>query len=141
MNRYIVRLVSGGIKSPLARARLQRYVVVKEPAHVHEDEPIYEANNHEEDDDYDFYDDDLYDDFDDDPPLYAIGRIHGMTDDELIQEARRQCSIHDSAVDRCVEMGSPIIENAAARLNICSAECKRREIEWLWPDDYEGDGT
>jgi hypothetical protein len=79
------------------------------------------------------------DEYDDDPPLYTEGRISGMTNDELIREARRQCSIHDSAIDRCVEMGSWVIENAAARLDICSAECKRREIEWLWPDDYEDD--
>lgn len=91
----------------------------------------------EDDRDYD----DGYDFYEDDPPLYRDGRIAGMSNEELIQEARRQCSIHDSAVDRCVEMGSPIIENAAARLNICSAECKRREIEWLWPDDFEGDTT
>lgn len=89
-----------------------------------------------EPDDWDnsYYDDDDYED----PPLYAPGRIAAMSNDELIAEARRQCTIHDSAIDRCVEMGSPIIENAAARLNICSAECKRREIDWLWPDDYEG---
>ena len=89
----------------------------------------------EYDDDYDFYDDPY-----EDPPLYPEGRISAMTNDELIQEARRQCSIHDSAIDRCVEMGSPIIENAAARLDICSAECERRGIEWLWPDD-EGDAA
>jgi hypothetical protein len=90
----------------------------------------------DEDDDYDHYTD-YDDDFDDDPPLYAAGRISGMTNEELIREARRQCSIHDSAVDRCVAMGSPVIENAAARLNICTTECERRGIEWLWPDDYE----
>lgn len=145
MNRYIVRLVDGGFKSCLARARRQKYVVVRDLVpHDHRGETaISEVNGPEQDayddrDDYDFYDD--YDDYED-PPLYAVGRISGMTNDELIQEARRQCSIHDSAVDRCVEMGSPIIENAAARLNICSAECKRREIEWLWPDDYEGDAA
>lgn len=97
---------------------------------------IRDVNGWEEDDDYDRDTD--YDDYD--PPLYAQGRIQGMTDDELIREARRQCSIHDSAVDRCVEMGSPIIENAAARLNICSSECKRRGIEWLWPDDESQSG-
>lgn len=78
---------------------------------------------------------DYADDFDDDPPLYAAGRISGMTNEELIKEARRQCSIHDSAVDRCEEINSPTIETAAARLNICSAECERRKIEWLEPDD------
>ncbi len=57
-----------------------------------------------------------------------------MTNEQLIKEARLQCSIHDSAVDRCVAMGSPVIEKAAARLDICSAECKRRGIEWLWPE-------
>lgn len=142
MNRCIVRLVSGDLKSSLARARRQRYVVVKDLVLQNHSGETAIPNLREEDDDYDRdtdYDD--YDDYDDDPPLYAVGRISGMTNDELIQEARRQCSIHDRAVDRCVEMGSPIIENAAARLNICSAECKRREIEWLWPDDYEGDAA
>ena len=82
----------------------------------------------EEFDDRDYYDD--YDNYED-PPLYAEGHIKGMTNKELIREARRQCAIHDSAIDRCVEMGSPIIEYAAARLSVCSAECKRRGIEWL----------
>lgn len=85
-----------------------------------------------EDDDYDFYDDD-------DRPLYPEGVIVGMSNEELIKEANRQCSIHDSAVDRCEQINSPTIETAAGRLNICSAECERRGIEWLSIDDSEID--
>lgn len=72
-----------------------------------------------------------------DPPLYESWRIAAMTDAELIAEANRQCRIHDSAIDRCVEMGSPIIENAAGRLNICDVECDRRGIRWLDVSDEE----
>lgn len=80
------------------------------------------------------------------PSLYAPGRIEAMTDAQLITEANHQCLKHDEAVDRCEEINSPTIETAAARLNICSAECKRRGIEWLdlgdddsSPRQYGGD--
>jgi hypothetical protein len=84
--------------------------------------------------------DDGFDDYED-PPLYRAGRIAAMTDTQLVAEARRQCRIHDSAIDRCEPMGSLCIENAAGRLNICEAECKRRGIEWLWPTEAEGGDT
>lgn len=88
---------------------------------------------------YDDWDDDREEDEYDDPPLYAPGRIEAMTDEELIREANRQCLIHDRAVDRCEAINSPTIETAAGRLDICSAECKRRGIEWLDMSD-EGEG-
>jgi hypothetical protein len=92
-------------------------------------------------DDDDYWDDHVDDEYDD-PPLYAPGRIAAMTDAELTAEANRQCLIHDMAVDRCEEINSPTIETAAGRLDICSAECKRRGIEWLVvEDDAESEGS
>lgn len=81
------------------------------------------------DDDWDDGGEDYYDD----PPRYPEGRIAGMTDLELINECRRQCRIHDNGVDS-LPMGHTTIEDAAARLDICEAECKRRGLEWLEPD-------
>ncbi len=88
--------------------------------------------------DFDDSNDGGYGDYYDDPPLYVPGRIAAMTNAELIAEARRQCNTHDGAVDRCEEINSPTIETAAARLDICSAECERRGIEWL-TDDWESE--
>jgi hypothetical protein len=63
----------------------------------------------------------LYEDDYEEPPLYADGKLTGMTPEQLIAERDRQNRIHDMAVDRCEEINSPTIETAAARARVIGA--------------------
>ncbi len=62
------------------------------------------------------------------PPLYPAGRLAGMTPEQLIAERDRQNRIHDMAVDRCEEINSPTIEDAAARSRMVERELKSRGL-------------
>jgi hypothetical protein len=66
------------------------------------------------------------DDYYEEPPLYAAGRLEGMTPEQLIAERDRQNRVHDNAVDRCEEINSPTIETAAARARMVHRELERR---------------
>lgn len=70
--------------------------------------------------------DDYFDDQYEEPPLYPLGKLQGMTPDELISERDRQNRIHDAAVDRCEEINSPTIEIATARARLVHQELETR---------------
>lgn len=52
--------------------------------------------------------------------------MQNMTAEQLNKEWNLQCRRHDSAVDRCEEINSPTIEDAAAKMYAIEAELKRR---------------
>jgi len=63
------------------------------------------------------------------PPLYKPGALAAMSPEALVKERDRQHGIHDSAVDRCEEINSPTIEDAAARARMVQAELTRRGFD------------
>ena len=54
------------------------------------------------------------------------GQLQSMTPEQLLKERDRQNNRHDSAVDRCEELNSSTIEDAAWKSDACEAELKRR---------------
>ncbi|HMO74541.1 MAG TPA: hypothetical protein PKD99_02435 [Sphingopyxis sp.] len=58
-----------------------------------------------------------------------------MPPDKLGAEWNRHCRRHDSAVDRCEEINSPTIEDAAAWMRFIEREFERRGLSY---HDYLG---
>lgn len=54
-----------------------------------------------------------------------------MTPQDLGKAWCRQCRRHDSAVDRCEEINSPTIEDAAAWMRFIEREFERRGLDYF----------
>jgi hypothetical protein len=92
-----------------------------------------------------YYDD--WDDFDDYYDPYEeeererrahqteVARLQAMTPEQLGKEWSRHCRRHDSAVDRCEQINSPTIEDAAGWMRFIENELESRGLRYF---DYTG---
>jgi hypothetical protein len=82
-------------------------------------------------DDYDYADN--IDDEADEERRYSewLAKLEAMTPEDLAKEWVHHCNRHDSAIDRCEEINSPTIEDAASRMETIERIFKDRGLKYL----------